>query len=381
VLSANYPAAAVINGDRKGLNWRAGGGWNDGTPNATPDWIEVDFPGQKLVDEVDLFSMQDNYSAPVEPTPTMTFNYYGVRGFEVQYWTGTAWAVVPAGVVTNNSLVWRQVVFGAVTTSMIRINVTQETSVSARVMELEAWGVSAAGNVAPTVSIASPVNGAQFTTPADITISATAADSDGTVQRVDFFVNGSPVGSDASSPFSVAWNGVTSGSYSLTAVATDNNGAQTTSAAVQVNVLASNAAPSIAIVNPAEGASFTAPAAINIDASASDSDGTIQQVTFFVNGSPIATDASSPFGITWTNVAMGSYTLTAVATDNIGATATSAPVHIIVKGDSLDKIAKQHGVTITELQKLNKISDPKKLQIGQQLVLPPTADKAEKKEQ
>jgi hypothetical protein len=48
-------------------------------------------------------------------------------------------------------------------------------------------------------------------------------------------------------------------------------------------------------------------------------------------------------------------------------------VHVIVKGDSLDKIAKQHGVTIAELQKLNKISDPKKLQIGQQLVLPPNA--------
>ncbi len=57
------------------------------------------------------------------------------------------------------------------------------------------------------------------------------------------------------------------------------------------------------------------------------------------------------------------------------------PVHIVVKGDSLDKIAKQHGVSIVDLQKLNKITDPKKLQIGQQLVLPPNADKGEKKEQ
>lgn len=57
-----------------------------------------------------------------------------------------------------------------------------------------------------------------------------------------------------------------------------------------------------------------------------------------------------------------------------------ANVHVIVKGDSLDKIAKQHGVSITELQKLNKISDPKKLQIGQQLILPPSADKGEKKD-
>jgi LysM repeat protein len=54
-----------------------------------------------------------------------------------------------------------------------------------------------------------------------------------------------------------------------------------------------------------------------------------------------------------------------------------ANVHVVVKGDSLDKIAKQHGVTIQDLQKLNRISDPKKLQIGQQLTLPPTAEKKE----
>ena len=51
-------------------------------------------------------------------------------------------------------------------------------------------------------------------------------------------------------------------------------------------------------------------------------------------------------------------------------------MHIVVKGDSLDKIAKQHNTTIAELQKLNKITDPKKLQIGQQLTLPPNATPA-----
>lgn len=51
----------------------------------------------------------------------------------------------------------------------------------------------------------------------------------------------------------------------------------------------------------------------------------------------------------------------------------AANVHIVVKGDSLDKIAKQNNTTSVELQKLNKITDPKKLQIGQQIILPPTA--------
>jgi LysM repeat protein len=45
--------------------------------------------------------------------------------------------------------------------------------------------------------------------------------------------------------------------------------------------------------------------------------------------------------------------------------------HIVVKGDSLEKIAKQHGTTVADLLKLNKIPDPKKIQIGQQITLPP----------
>jgi LysM repeat protein len=54
-----------------------------------------------------------------------------------------------------------------------------------------------------------------------------------------------------------------------------------------------------------------------------------------------------------------------------------ANVHIVVKGESLEKIAKAHGSTSLELQKLNRITDPKKLQIGQQLVLPPQTTKKE----
>ena len=48
-----------------------------------------------------------------------------------------------------------------------------------------------------------------------------------------------------------------------------------------------------------------------------------------------------------------------------------ANMHIVVKGESLEKIAKSHGTTSAELQKINRIADPKKLQIGQQLLLPP----------
>jgi nucleoid-associated protein YgaU len=46
-----------------------------------------------------------------------------------------------------------------------------------------------------------------------------------------------------------------------------------------------------------------------------------------------------------------------------------------VSRTSLEKIAKAHGTTIPDLMKLNRIKDPKKLQIGQQLTLPPEPPK------
>ncbi len=55
--------------------------------------------------------------------------------------------------------------------------------------------------------------------------------------------------------------------------------------------------------------------------------------------------------------------------------APPANVHIVVKGESLEKIAKAHGTTTPDLMKLNRIKDPKKLQIGQQLTLPPQTPK------
>jgi len=328
-LSPSYPPSGANNGDRKGLNWGAGGGWNDATPNAAPDWLEVDFNGNKLIEEVNVFSMQDNYSSPADPTPAMTFTSFGLRNFDVQYWTGSDWAVVPGGSVTENNLVWRRVVFAPLATSKLRVFITAALNGSARVMEVEAWGVGAGGNVAPSVSIASPAEGATLTAPADVTITADASDQDGTVASVTFLVNGVPLSTDTTSPFTAAWNGVAAGSYTLTAIATDNQGATTTSTAVHVTA-AANVPPSVSISAPSEGATYSAPATVTVSATASDSDGAIASVAFFLNGSPIGTDTTSPYSVSWPNVAAGAYTLTAVATDNRSATTTSAPVHITV---------------------------------------------------
>jgi len=56
------------------------------------------------------------------------------------------------------------------------------------------------------------------------------------VSKVEFYAGGTKIGEDSSAPYTLNWTGVPAGSYSLTAVATDNAGASTSSAAVVVSV-------------------------------------------------------------------------------------------------------------------------------------------------
>ena len=129
---------AVNNGDRAGLNWGNGGGWNDATGGVFPDWVQINFSGPKTIDHVIVYTMQDNYASPVDPPDTLTFSQYGITDFQVQGWNGSAW--VTLGSVTGNNLVKRQVNFAATTTDRIRVNVTGATGGYSRITEIEAWG-------------------------------------------------------------------------------------------------------------------------------------------------------------------------------------------------------------------------------------------------
>jgi hypothetical protein len=85
-LNTNFPVSGINNGDRKGLAWGAGGGWNDGTSDVYPDWVQIDFSSSKTINEIDVFTTQDNYAAPITPTLSTVFSLYGITGFDVQYW-------------------------------------------------------------------------------------------------------------------------------------------------------------------------------------------------------------------------------------------------------------------------------------------------------
>jgi hypothetical protein len=185
-------------------------------------------------------------------------------------------------------------------------------------------------NQLPTVSITSPAGGASFVQGANITMSADAADSDGAISRVEFYRGEVLINRDLSAPFSTVFTNSQPGTYALTAKAYDNLGSVTTSSPVSITVVA-NAVPSISITSPTNGAKFSVGATITMTATAADADGTVAQVEFFNGSTSIGADNAAPYEASIPNAPLGSYLLTAIATDNHGATSTSAVVTVMVE--------------------------------------------------
>jgi glucose/arabinose dehydrogenase/plastocyanin len=186
-----------------------------------------------------------------------------------------------------------------------------------------------AGNNAPTVSIDSPTNGASFTPPAVVPITATAQDSDGSVTNVSFFDGTTLLGGTNNTPYTITASlGV--GAHALTAVATDNLGLSATSSVVSVTVSTGHTAPSVTLTNPPDNSVFGNTDSINIGASVSGTG--VTNVQFFDGlvllrsfSAPPYTLSTSPF-----TFSLGVHTLTAMALDNLGAAGTSAPVQLTI---------------------------------------------------
>ena len=340
-------------------------------------------------------------------------------------------------------------------------------SAMALAISLSPRPLQAADNQPPVVTITSPKTGDFLPVGAEILITATVEDHDGSVTNVEFFANGVSLGAVANPVFAVGivWNISEAGAYALTARATDNLSASTTSSGVNVQVTSqplvwieaadpnaaegnpadpgkltvkrwgltsaplevfyqvggtaiagldyaplaesvtipagmstadlvvtplsdgqvetaetvvvqlvertgykvvepvkaevtiadnqgANAAPTVTMVAPTTGAKFSAPATILLKARAEDTDGTVTGVVFYQSDTVIGPGAASTsdpklFSREWSGVTAGSYVVSALATDNAGATKRSATVSFEVVSLPVITIAVADG-TATE---------------------------------
>jgi len=91
------------------------------------------------------------------------------------------------------------------------------------------------GNQPPIVTLLQAAG--TFTVPSSVTLTATATDADGTVAHVDFYANGSLLGSATSAPFTFAWAGAAAASYAIKAIAVDNSGASSAPVCISVSII------------------------------------------------------------------------------------------------------------------------------------------------
>ncbi|MHC1764173.1 MAG: glycoside hydrolase family 9 protein [Verrucomicrobiia bacterium] len=123
-------------------------------------------------------------------------------------------------------------------------------------------------NAAPSIYMAGPEEGSTFTAPAQVILTASGADTDGTIAKVEFFAGDTRLGEvdNGAYPFTYVWNGVAAGTYSVAAKATDNRGAVAVSAPVRITVDEPHEAAAAPVISP-PGGEFTGSASVTLKTS------------------------------------------------------------------------------------------------------------------
>lgn len=181
------------------------------------------------------------------------------------------------------------------------------------------------------VAITSPVQDAKFTEVNNILINADAEVSKGSVDRVEFYVDGALVDVERIKPYRFTWKRVPNGSYSLVAKAYSNSGDLAISDAVKFTVNHQNSAPVVTVSYPLQAMVFEAPGSPRISATASDEDGDIAKVEFYLENRLIDVEYEFPYGTRKFNLEPGTYRIQLKAFDNDGAVTSSEVVTIYVK--------------------------------------------------
>ena len=174
----------------------------------------------------------------------------------------------------------------------------------------------------PTISITTPANGTTIYTNS-VEVSTTANAPSGSISKVEFYLNGILKSTKTVSPYVASLSALNQGQNSIKAIVHDNKG-QTAESIVAVNYSAqvSNTPPTVSISSPVNNSTVST-TSVNLAANASDPDGSIVKVEFYLNGLLKSTDTTAPYSASITGLTSGSNTITAKATDDKGATVNS----------------------------------------------------------
>lgn len=199
-------------------------------------------------------------------------------------------------------------------------------------------------NEVPTVTLTSPSASASVTAGDVVNLAADAADTDGTVSKVEFFVDGVLVGQATSAPYAASWT-ATEGQHEFSTKAYDDAGAVSTASVVTLTVASAqpgNEAPTVDVALSAS--SIDLGGSVTLTANATDADGTVAKVDFYVAGVLAGTATTAPYTLDVTPSQAGSLSVYARATDDAGATADSAIATLTVNGGAVTSNCRPDGL-------------------------------------
>lgn len=186
--------------------------------------------------------------------------------------------------------------------------------------------VAFAVNSDPAVSITAPANNA--TVAGTVSLAATAAGASA-VTKVEFYVDGTLIGTSTSAPYGLSWStsAVAEGVHTLTAKAYDTGGRVGTSAPVVITL--DNTPPTAALTSPTQG--MFVQGNVALQATATDNQA-VAKVEFYDGTTLIGTSTASPYTLNWSTwgVAEGAHTLSVKAYDNAGNVRVSSAVGVTV---------------------------------------------------
>ncbi|WP_051313779.1 Ig-like domain-containing protein [Sporocytophaga myxococcoides] len=186
-------------------------------------------------------------------------------------------------------------------------------------------------NISPTVNLTSPTSNQTFGSTQTINIIANAQDANGTISKVEFYLDDSLIFTDLISPYTYSTGGLTIGTHDIKVKATDNALA---TASDSVNIIIKdfpNQVPSVNITSPEDNSEITYGTNFTINATATDNDGYIKYVEFYQNNLLIGTDSIASYAVDINNLPQGTYHFMAKAYDDSLAFATDSVLIKVIK--------------------------------------------------
>lgn len=188
-----------------------------------------------------------------------------------------------------------------------------------------------APNHPPTVTLTKPSQNLVIVQGQPLSMTASAADQDGDLAGVKFYIAGRVVSDDKTAPYAFNALDLAVGNHAVYAQAYDKKGNVTKSVSRTVTVQADKGnAPQVNITQPTGASELTLGDTLQVTATATDSDGDLSMVEFYVDGQKLASKTQAPFNFQFTPANEGLYSFHVVAVDAKGNRTEAQPQQLKV---------------------------------------------------